>query len=88
MRTRTTRCLTGRLTGLTAALILTSTLSAVAQTPFVPYFGKNRVQYDNFRWHIYKTDHFEIFYYPRDSNRISSGSPPTPKAPISTSAPS
>ncbi len=35
-----------------------------AQTPFVPYFGKNRVHYDRFEWHIYKTDHFEIFYYP------------------------
>ena len=64
MRTRTTRCLTGRLTGLTAALMLTSTLSAVAQTPYVPYFGKNQIRYDNFRWHIYTTDHFEIYYYP------------------------
>ncbi len=35
-----------------------------AQTPFVPYFGKNRVHYDRFEWYIYKTDHFEIFYYP------------------------
>ncbi|MBK5297223.1 MAG: hypothetical protein JJE40_08700 [Vicinamibacteria bacterium] len=64
MRTRTTRCLTGRLTGLTAALLLSSTLSAVAQTPYVPYFGKNQIRYDNFRWHIYTTDHFEIYYYP------------------------
>ena len=87
MRTRTTRCLTGRLTGLTAALMLTSTLSAVAQTPYVPYFGKNRIQYDNFRWHIYTTDHFEIYYYPRSSS-ISSGWPDTRRARISTSAPS
>jgi hypothetical protein len=35
-----------------------------AQTPFVPYFGKNRIHYDTFRWHIYTTDHFEIYYYP------------------------
>src|SRR5437588_12926854 len=35
-----------------------------AQTPFVPYFGKNNVHYDKFDWHIYTTDHFEIFYYP------------------------
>ena len=35
-----------------------------AQTPFVPYFGKNRIHYDNFEWHIYTTDHFEIYYYP------------------------
>ena len=37
---------------------------AGAQTPFVPYYGKNRVKYDTFKWSIYTTDHFEIFYYP------------------------
>ena len=37
---------------------------AHAQTPFVPYYGKNRVKYDTFKWSIYTTDHFEIFYYP------------------------
>ncbi len=31
---------------------------------FYPYYGKNRVKYDDFEWHIYETDHFEIFYYP------------------------
>src|SRR3712207_50353 len=35
-----------------------------AQTPFVPYFGKNSIHYDRFDWHIYLTDHFEIYYYP------------------------
>ena len=29
-----------------------------------PYFGQNRVRYDKFDWHIYQTDHFEIYYYP------------------------
>ena len=37
---------------------------AAAQTPFVPYFGKNDIHYDKFDWHIYTTDHFEIYYYP------------------------
>jgi hypothetical protein len=35
-----------------------------AQTAYFPYYGKNRVRYDNFAWHIYTTDHFEIYYYP------------------------
>src|SRR4026209_2048510 len=35
-----------------------------AQTPYVPYYGKNRIRYNDFRWKIYKTDHFEIYYYP------------------------
>jgi len=38
--------------------------TAAAQTPFVPYFGKNQIHYDKFEWHIYTTDHFEIYYYP------------------------
>lgn len=37
---------------------------AAAQTPYVPYFGKNRVKYDKFDWHIYETEHFEIYFYP------------------------
>lgn len=49
---------------LTAALILCFAGAASAQTPYVPYFGKNRVKYDRFDWHIYKTEHFEIYYYP------------------------
>ena len=41
-----------------------SVADAFAQTGYVPYYGKNRIRYDNFRWHIYTTDHFEIYYYP------------------------
>jgi hypothetical protein len=45
-------------------VLLTGAASlASAQTPFVPYFGKNNIHYDNFDWHIYTTDHFEIYYY-------------------------
>jgi hypothetical protein len=46
-----------------AALTL-STVPALAQTPYVPYFGKNQVRYDKFEWHIYPTEHFNIYYYP------------------------
>jgi hypothetical protein len=37
---------------------------ARAQTSLVPYFGKNNIHYDKFKWMIYTTDHFEIYYYP------------------------
>ncbi len=36
---------------------------AVAQTSYIPYFGKNNIRYDQFDWHTYQTDHFEIYYY-------------------------
>src|SRR6185436_11469450 len=41
-----------------------------AQTPYVPYYGKNKIHYDKFEWHIYTTDHFEIFYYPELEKHI------------------
>ena len=48
-----------------AAILATSAPSPVAaQTGFIPYYGKNQIRYDNFKWHIYTTDHFEIYYYP------------------------
>jgi Tol biopolymer transport system component len=28
------------------------------------YFGRNKIQYTQFNWHILKTEHFDIYYYP------------------------
>jgi hypothetical protein len=50
-----------------AVALVASATAASAQTPstpLVPYFGKNNIHYDRFDWHIYTTDHFEIYYYP------------------------
>ncbi len=61
------RTIRGRLhvIGLVGLLTLGWTVVATAQTnQFNPYYGKNLVKYDDFDWHIYTTDHFEIFYYP------------------------
>ena len=52
------------LVAVVASLLASTPKPVTAQTPFVPYFGKNQIRYDNFEWHIYKTEHFEIFYYP------------------------
>jgi hypothetical protein len=46
-----------------AALVLAPAVAS-AQTPYIPYYGKNQIRYTNFRWQIYTTDHFEIYYYP------------------------
>ena len=45
-------------------VFVAGTIAASAQTPFVPYYNKNRIKYDHFKWHTYQTDHFEIYYYP------------------------
>ena len=44
-------------------LAVTAAGTAGAQQ-FATYWGKNRVKYDKFEWHIYTTDHFDIYYYP------------------------
>src|SRR5215470_3416106 len=52
---------------LSAVFVLTfgaGAQGAFAQTSLVPYFGKNNIHYDKFKWMIYTTDHFEIYYYP------------------------
>ena len=58
------------LVGLIVALIAITGMTASAQTPFFPYFGKNRVKYDDLKWHIYTTDHFEIYYYPESEPHL------------------
>lgn len=47
-----------------AATLATAESQVSRQTRYVPYYQKNRIRYDTFKWHIYTTDHFEIFYYP------------------------
>ena len=35
------------------------------------YFGRNKVQYDDFDFRSFKTDHFEIFFYPEEKLAVS-----------------
>ncbi len=51
------------------ALLLAAAQPASAQ--FVPYYGKNKVKYDNFAWRVYKSAHFEIYYYPDFEQHLS-----------------
>ena len=64
MRTRTTGAFRATVVAFVLMMaVLGAVRSTNAQTPFVPYFGKNQVHYGKFDWHIYTTDHFEIYYY-------------------------
>ena len=62
MRMRVTRSVADCL--LAAAFVVATAGVSDAQSNFIPYYGKNQIHYDKFDWHIYKTDHFEIYYYP------------------------
>ena len=65
MRKRPTRkSMALRMAVLVAAIVFSAASDAMAQTPYMPYYGKNLVRYDRFDWQIYKTEHFEIYYYP------------------------
>ena len=47
-----------------AALALALLAAAPVHAQFFPYYGKNKVVYDNFNWRVYKSPHFEVYYYP------------------------
>jgi WD40 repeat protein len=51
-------------------VFVAGSIAASAQTPFVPYYNKNRIKYDHFNWHTYTTDHVEIYYYPEIEQHI------------------
>src|SRR3954447_6206732 len=65
MRTRTPRGFVAPMAlALLAFFLFGPVGEAFGQTPYVPYYGKNRIRFNDFKWNIYKTDHFEIYYYP------------------------
>ncbi len=34
------------------------------------YFGRNKVQYENFEFRVFQTEHFEIYYYPEAEEAV------------------
>ena len=47
-----------------ALTLLVLILVPIAASSQFYFFGRNKVQYTNFEWHVLKTDHFDIYYYP------------------------
>lgn len=39
-------------------------LAAPAYGQYGYHFGRNKIQYEDFDWHVLKTEHFDIYYYP------------------------
>ncbi|MCX8010135.1 MAG: hypothetical protein N3A61_03200, partial [Ignavibacteria bacterium] len=44
--------------------LLLSVISISTTYAQFSYFGRNKVQYTNFDWHVLKTENFDIYYYP------------------------
>jgi hypothetical protein len=50
-------------TALLALFLLPSILQA-------QYFGRNKVQWEQFDWQVLKTEHFDIYYYPEEERAV------------------
>src|SRR5918993_313061 len=65
MRTRRSRApFAPVISALALGIVVGTAAEAAAQTPYIPYYQKNKIRYNNFQWRIYTSDHFEIYYYP------------------------
>jgi surface antigen Omp85-like protein/WD40 repeat protein len=58
------------------ARTLTWVLAGVFQLVVVPpaaaqYFGRNKVQYESFDFHVLRTQHFDIYFYPSERDAAS-----------------
>jgi hypothetical protein len=49
-------------------LLGVSTLTA--QIAYTQFYGKNRVMYTDFNWESYATEHFDIYYYTKDTEML------------------
>src|SRR6266849_1526227 len=56
---------------ITYLLLTLVCVSAVSAQFF--YFGRNKVQYTDFDWHVLKTGHFDIYYYPEMQDLAARG---------------
>ncbi len=45
---------------------------AQAQFSLFPWYGKNKVHYDHFDWKVYSTEHFDIYFYTKETNLLAS----------------
>ena len=50
-------------------LVLSAAVLSLAVPAFAhaQYFGRNKVQYESFNFQIFKTDHFDLYYYPDET---------------------
>ena len=44
--------------------LLAATASAALAPASAQGFGRNKIQYEGFDWHVLQTEHFDVYYYP------------------------
>ncbi|MGH7444925.1 MAG: hypothetical protein ACREKM_08620, partial [Longimicrobiales bacterium] len=55
------------MTSVRFALVLVLATAHAAAAQLVP-FGKNKIQYDAFEWHVLEGDHVDVYYYPEEQD--------------------
>lgn len=68
-----TRLLPGGLRLLCAAVALVGLAVALAPEAQAQAFGRNKIQYDGFDWHVLETEHFDVYYYPEAEDLAAIG---------------
>ena len=48
---------------LLALVLWPSLIEAQSPSPYLSIFGKNKVQYRDFKWKVYHSPHFDVYYY-------------------------
>ncbi|MEM6326529.1 MAG: hypothetical protein AAF791_05370, partial [Bacteroidota bacterium] len=56
----------GPRTGLVSLLVGLGLLAGSIVPADAQGFGRNKIQYDDFDWHVLETEHFDVFYYPEE----------------------
>jgi hypothetical protein len=64
LRLRLARRLAGARALVALALGLAVLAGPGAQEAAAQGFGRNKVRYERFDWHVLRTDHFDVYYYP------------------------
>ena len=49
---------------LVGIILLASATLMFGQASSAPFYGKNKVKWDKHRWQVYRSPHFEVYYYP------------------------
>ncbi|HVS03735.1 MAG TPA: BamA/TamA family outer membrane protein, partial [Thermoanaerobaculia bacterium] len=53
-----------------SALLLAAALGGLAAPLQAQGFGKNKIQYQDFDWHIYRSPHFDVYYYSEEEHLL------------------
>jgi hypothetical protein len=63
---------TGRRLAVSGAVLLGAILAIVAVASPRPLyaFGKNKIVYQDFKWRIYASPHFDVYYYPEEAGQL------------------